>query len=158
VRTPLDAEIVGVASVAPVDALGTIVTVLLGPLRDPLRSRRELHEPRRLDRALLDRFAAEIYGQHDFTAFTPSGGHHVFFHRTVLQCQWRDEADEIVLRIEANAFLRHMVRVLVGTMLECGRRRRPVDDFTSLLEGAPRSAAGPTALPHALTLVGVTYG
>jgi tRNA pseudouridine38-40 synthase len=132
--------------------------VLAAPPSPLRRSRTFQHMGPPLDRAALDACAAACVGQHDFTAFTPSGSHHVFFHRTVLQCHWRDEGDEIVLRIEANAFLRHMVRVLVGTMLECGRRRRPVDDFKALLEGAPRSAAGPTALPHALTLIGVRYG
>jgi tRNA pseudouridine38-40 synthase len=113
-----------------------------------------------LDRAALDACAAACVGQHDFTAFTPTDTQHVFFHRTVLDCHWRedgDHGDELVLRIEANAFLRHMVRVLVGTMLECGRGRRTVEEFKALLEGAPRSAAGPTALPHALTLVAVRY-
>jgi tRNA pseudouridine38-40 synthase len=63
----------------------------------------------------------------------------------------------LILRIEANAFLRHMVRVLVGTMLEVGRGVRDVGSYTALLDGAPRSEAGPTAPPHALTLVAVRY-
>ena len=79
--------------------------------------------------------------------------------RTVTSCRVEGATGaEIILRVAGTGFLRHMVRVIVGTMLEGGRGRRPVDDFTALLEGAPRSAAGPTALPHALTLVGVRYG
>jgi tRNA pseudouridine38-40 synthase len=135
--------------------------VLTGPPAPLRRTRTVRHLGPPLDRAALDACAAACVGQHDFTAFTPTDTQHVFFHRTVLQCHWREEGDhgdELVLRIEANAFLRHMVRVLVGTMLECGRGRRTVEEFTALLEGAPRSAAGPTALPHALTLVGVRYG
>ena len=92
--------------------------------------------------------------------FTPTETRHVFFDRTVLDCAWREggeNGDELILRIEANAFLRHMVRVLVGTMLEVGRGVRDVDAYVALLDGAARSQAGPTAPPHALTLVAVRY-
>ena len=131
--------------------------ILTGP-PSPLRRRRTLrHVGPPLDRAALDACAALCVGQHDFRAFTPTDTQHVFFDRTMLTCAWRDEGDELVLRVEADAFLRHMVRVLVGTMLECGRGRRDVDGFGALLQGAPRSAAGPTAPPHALTLVAVRY-
>jgi tRNA pseudouridine38-40 synthase len=113
-----------------------------------------------LDRAALDACAAATVGQHDFTAFTPTETRHVFFDRTVLDCAWRgggENGDELILRIEANAFLRHMVRVLVGTMLEVGRGVRDADAYVALLDGAARSQAGPTAPPHALTLVAVRY-
>ena len=134
--------------------------VLVGP-PSPLRRDRTLrHTGAPLDRAALDACARATVGQHDFTAFTPSDTQHVFFERTVIDCAWReggDHGDEMVLRVEANAFLRHMVRVLVGTMLEVGRGVRTVDSYVALLDGAPRSAAGPTAPAHALTLVAVRY-
>ncbi len=131
--------------------------VLVGP-RSPLRRHRTLrHVGPALDREALDACAALAVGQHDFRAFTPTDTAHVFFRRTMIECAWRAEDDELVLRVEANAFLRHMVRVLVGTMLECGRGRRTVESFGALLDGAPRSDAGPTALPHGLTLVAVRY-
>jgi len=62
-----------------------------------------------------------------------------------------------VLEIEADAFLHHMVRTLVGTMLEVGRHARPVESFARLLQGAAREVAGPTAPPHGLELTGVRY-
>lgn len=131
--------------------------ILVGP-PSPLRRRRTLrHVGAPLDRDALDACAALTVGQHDFRAFTPTDTAHVFFDRTMIECAWREEGDELILRVEANAFLRHMVRVLVGTMLECGRGRRSVESFAALLEGAPRSDAGPTALPHGLTLVAVRY-
>ncbi len=131
--------------------------VLVGP-RSPLRRHRTLrHVGPALDREALEACAALAVGQHDFRAFTPTDTAHVFFRRTMIECAWREEDDELVLRVEANAFLRHMVRVLVGTMLECGRGRRTVESFGALLDGAPRSDAGPTALPHGLTLVAVRY-
>ncbi|MCW3066529.1 MAG: tRNA pseudouridine synthase, partial [Solirubrobacterales bacterium] len=60
--------------------------------------------------------------------------------------------------IEADSFMRHMNRVLVGTMLEAAVGVRTVESFVALLAGAPRSGAGATAPAHALYLVGVGYG
>jgi len=134
--------------------------ILTGP-PSPLRRDRTLrHTGPPLDRAALDACAAATVGRHDFTAFTPTDTQHVFFDRTVLACAWRDggeAGDELILRIEADAFLRHMVRVIVGTMLEVSRGKHDLAWFTALLDGAPRSAAGPTAPAHALTLVAVRY-
>ena len=134
--------------------------ILIGP-PSPLRRDRTLrHTGPPLDRAALDACAAATVGQHDFTAFTPTETQHVFFDRTVLDCAWREggeDGDELILRIEADAFLRHMVRVIVGTMLEVGRGVRNLDSYVALLDGAPRSAAGPTAPPHPLALVAVRY-
>ena len=92
-------------------------------------------------------------GRHDFRAFTPSETQHVFFERTVTEAAWRREGDKLEFRISADGFLRHMVRVLIGTML----MRPDPDLFARLLEGRPRSDAGRTALPHGLTLLGVKY-
>lgn len=125
--------------------------------RSPLRRERVLWVRGVLDVAAMRAAAAATVGQHDFTAFTPTNTEHVFFDRTVARCEWRARDDELVFAIEADAFLRHMVRVLVGTMLEVGRGARSVDDYVALLDGAPRTAAGPTAPAHPLTLVGVRY-
>jgi tRNA pseudouridine38-40 synthase len=120
---------------------------------DPLRARYELHHPRRLDPAALAACAAAITGTHDFTAFTPTETEHVHFDRTVLSANWHADGDQLEFRITADAFLRHMVRVLVGTMLE----RPDADRLTALLGGMPRSEAGRTAPPHGLTLTSVAY-
>jgi len=74
--------------------------------------------PRALERALLDECAGALVGRHDFTAFTPAETEHSHFRCTVLSAQWRDHGDLLELWIEADRFLRHMNRVLAGTMLD----------------------------------------
>jgi tRNA pseudouridine38-40 synthase len=124
----------------------------------PFERGRALHWPHRLDRAALDRCAAAVTGSHDFTAFTPTQTDHVLFTRTVLRAEWRDaEAEILELWIEAETFMRHMVRTLVGTMLEVAGGRRSEEDFRTLLEGRPRDHAGDTASPHGLYLESVRY-
>ena len=124
----------------------------------PFERERALHWPHALDRAALDRCAAATTGTHDFTAFTPTQTDHVLFTRTVLGAEWRDpEPDLIELWIEAETFMRHMVRTLVGTMLEVAGGRRSETDFRNLLEGRPREHAGDTAPPHGLYLESVRY-
>lgn len=130
--------------------------VLPGP-PSPLRRRRVLNVSWQLDVAAMRAAAELVAGQHDFRAFTPTRTEHVFFDRTVLRCGWRRRGDELVFEVEADAFLRHMVRVLVGTMLLVGRGHWDVERFARLLDGAPRAAAGPTSPAHPLTLVGVRY-
>ena len=130
---------------------------VLGGSRSALRRDRVLVHPGRLDPDALAAAARATVGQHDFRAFTPTRTQHVFFDRTVTDCTWTVRGDELVLSIEADAFLRHMVRVLVGSQLLVGRGAWSPERYAGLLKGAPRGAAGPTAPAHALTLVGVTY-
>lgn len=131
--------------------------LLPGPTSSPLRDRYTLHHPRRLDRDALDAAAELVRGQHHFTAFTPSRTAHSFFDRTVSVSRWVERDDELVYEVRANAFLRHMVRILVGTMLEVGRGERTLDELRFALDGGPRSAAGRTASPRGLCFLDVTW-
>jgi len=125
--------------------------------RDAFERGRALWWRHRLDRPLLHACAAALPGDHDFTAFTPTETEHVRFERTVMRAEWVEHGDLLEFWIEADAFLRHMNRVLVGTMLEVAGGRRRVDDFARLLEGADRRQAGQTAPPHGLYFASVSY-
>jgi tRNA pseudouridine38-40 synthase len=131
--------------------------VLLARARSPLRAARTYHHPAAVDLAALDACAALLPGDHDFRAFTPAETQHEVFRRAVLEAAWRRERDELVLRVAADSFLRHMVRTLVGTMLEVARGGRDLESFRALLAGEERACAGPTAPAHALCLVDVRY-
>lgn len=134
--------------------------VLTRRARSPHERGRTLHWAHRFDLDLLHGCAAALVGTHDFTAFTPSENHHVHFSRQVFSAAWQrtGAAGELLeFWIEADSFMRHMNRVLVGTMLQVGAGRRPLREFEMLLGGRPRSQAGPPALPHGLYLAGVGY-
>jgi tRNA pseudouridine38-40 synthase len=132
--------------------------VLARDAASPFEEGRALHWPRPVERAALDECAALVTGRHDFTAFTPTQTDHVRFERDVLRSEWRDEGDGVFAYwIEADTFMRHMVRTLVGTMLAvAGGRMRP-RDLEQLLHGRPRADAAETAPPHGLYLEAVRY-
>jgi tRNA pseudouridine38-40 synthase len=120
----------------------------------PFERGRALWWPRPLDREALDQCAAALGGTHDFTAFTPADTDHVRFERHVLRAGWIRERDDVLaFVIEADAFMRSMVRVLVGTMLGGA----DPDAFARLLDGGRRSEAGATAPAHGLYLESVRY-
>ena len=131
--------------------------VLASRTRDVFERRRALWWPGTLDPGPLERCADAIVGVHDFTAFTPTDTVHVRFERRVLRAGWDAVGEVLEFWVEADTFMRHMNRVLVGTMLEVGAGRRTVEEFVELLGGRPRLQAGPTAPAHGLALASVAY-
>lgn len=125
--------------------------------RSAFMHRTALFVPRQLDVEALHQCARALSGTHDFTAFTPTVTDHVRFERDVIGAAWEQDGDLLELWIEADTFMRHMNRVLVGTMLDVASGRRSVDSFVELLAGRSRSEAGPTAPPHGLALASVRY-
>ena len=116
----------------------------------PFELWRSLWVTRPLDVGRLAEAAALLRGEHDFRAFTPTATHHRVFVRTVESAEWIRRGDHLDFEITADSFLRHMVRALVGTMLDDV-------DLAPLLGGVGRAEAGETAPAWGLYLVAVAY-
>jgi tRNA pseudouridine38-40 synthase len=127
--------------------------------RSPFRRHTEWPYSRALDRDLLDRPTNAIVGDHCFVAFAVRGtAPETDDHRcTVHLARWRERAGGLVFEIEANRFLHHMVRFLVGTLLEVASARRDSASIDRLLVATNNDEVSPPAPPHALFLDRVTY-
>ncbi len=121
--------------------------------RSPFEERRSWWYPRPLDEEALVESADLLLGEHDFRAFTPASTRHPVFVRVVKRAEWHRRGDALEFEIEANSFLRHMVRTLIGTMVE----QRPEQVANLLAGGHVRADAGTTAPPWGLYLERVQY-
>jgi tRNA pseudouridine38-40 synthase len=126
---------------------------VLSPLDSPFMA----PAPAGIDPGRMARAAELLPGRHDFSAFALAGGSHGQPFRRIFSASWEKSGEELAFRVVGEGFLRGMVRALVGTLIEVGTGKRSVEGFAELLAGQPRSAAGPTAPAHGLTLQRVFY-
>jgi len=131
--------------------------ILNRPVRAALDARYVTWERLPLDAARMHEAAQVLVGEHDFTTFRAVSCQAAHARREVLAVSVRRENEQVEIEIEANAFLHHMVRNIVGSLLPIGRGEQPVSWMGELLEGRNRAVAGPTALASGLTFLGPRY-
>jgi tRNA pseudouridine38-40 synthase len=131
--------------------------ILNRPVRSPLRLRYVWYIPQPLDVEAMMVAGIALQGTHDFAAFQASGSEVDTTARTLTELTINRDGDEVVLRCAANGFLRHMVRNIVGTLVEVGRGARLPAEVKRILGGRDRRLAGVTAPPQGLYLLEVLY-
>ncbi|HEX6614048.1 MAG TPA: tRNA pseudouridine(38-40) synthase TruA [Rhodanobacteraceae bacterium] len=132
-------------------------TLLNRAIRPALEARYVSWERRPLDAEAMHRAAQALVGEHDFSAFRAISCQAAHARRAVHGIAVRREGVHVHVDIEANAFLHHMVRNIVGSLLEVGAGERPVEWIAEVLAARDRSRAGATAQPQGLTFIGPRY-
>jgi tRNA pseudouridine38-40 synthase len=127
------------------------------PVASPFTRAYAWHVPEPLDRDAMHAAAARLVGTHDFAAFQSTGSEVSTKVRTLTRSEWIEDGPLLVYRVEGDGFLRHMVRAIVGTLVEVGRGWRPAAQVDDLVAGGSRAQAGATAPAHGLWLVRVEY-
>jgi tRNA pseudouridine38-40 synthase len=125
----------------------------------PFRRRFEWALGRPLDIAALHSATRPLLGEHDFRAFAAKGAPKPHYRCRLTRAEWEMRADGrgVSFHVEADRFLHHMVRMLVGTMVDAGLHRRPPSDIAALLERADNAETSPPAPPQGLYFVAATY-
>jgi len=116
------------------------------------------HFPQKLDLEEMKKAARDLIGEHDFSSFRSTGTPTRTAVRRVIRAEWkRGRGGLIRFEIEANGFLKQMVRAVVGTLVEVGRGKISAEEFRKIIESKDRKKAGPTAPAHGLFLKEVKY-
>jgi len=161
---PADVALVDVALAAPdfdarFSARGKVYryTVWAHFVRSPLHARRTWHVRQPLDLEAIRAAAAGLVGEHDFRAFRASDCERRTTRRIVRRIEVDRQGARLTIEVEATAFLKNMVRILVGTLIDVGRGRLTPEAVSRMLETGDRAAGGMTAPPQGLTLLRVIY-
>ena len=128
-----------------------------GPVPNPLLYRYGWHVPRALDLRAMASGLGALRGKHDFSAFCAAAGRERTPTCTLYSGRLRCRRGVVGVFLSADSFLHHMVRNVVGSLVEIGRGNRPPEWMAELLLGRDRTRAGPTAPGHGLTLLRVSY-
>jgi tRNA pseudouridine38-40 synthase len=128
-----------------------------GTIADPFERAYVWHMPETLRVDAMRAAAGVLIGTHDFAAFQSTGSPTHNSVRTVTQSTLTDVDGRMVYEVSGDGFLRHMVRAIVGTLVEIGRGFREPESIAALVRGSARADAGPTAPPQGLFLVRVDY-
>ena len=115
------------------------------------------HVRKPLDLELMRAACTKLLGEHDFKGFESGGAPHLSTVRTIYYADIKKNYGFVHFDIEANGFLRYMVRSILGTLVEIGHARRPLSDIDGIMSAGDRKLAGTTAPPHGLTLLYVLY-
>ncbi len=126
-------------------------------VRSSLLASRSLWEPRKLNIELMNLAAKRLIGEHDFSSFRGNLCQAKSPIKNIEHIIFTKNGSNITLDIKANAFLHHMVRNIVGTLLKVGREERDIEWVSEVLESKQRSKAGPTAEPQGLYFVKAFY-
>jgi tRNA pseudouridine38-40 synthase len=125
--------------------------------RSAIFGRYSWHLPRTLDMGAMQAGAAALVGERDFVAWANSTAETATTVREVYRCDVRKRKAFVLVYVEANAFLRGMVRNMVGTLVEVGTGKRKSDDIEAITRAGRRELAGPSAPACGLTLVRIRY-
>lgn len=131
--------------------------ILNRAFRDPTRRLNTYFYHYDLDVKAMEKAASFFIGEHDFKSFCSVHTQAETTVRTIYACTVMQEDDLICIRVTGNGFLYNMVRIIAGTLIEVGAGKRQPEEILQILERADRSAAGPTAPAHGLTMIGISY-
>jgi len=132
--------------------------ILNRPIRSAFHRGYAWHIPQKLNLKEMEKAAQSLIGEHDFSSFRSVGTPMRTSIRRVIRVEWKRERDGLVrFEIEANGFLKQMVRAIVGTLIEVGKGKICSEEFRRILESRDRKTAGPTAPAHGLFLKEVKY-
>lgn len=124
---------------------------------DPTRRRDTYFYHFPLDVSAMQKAAGYLVGEHDFKSFASVHAQVETTIRTIYSCTVEKEDDVIKIRVTGNGFLYNMVRIIAGTLIEVGAKKREPEEILAMLEAADRCSAGPTAPAHGLTMIGINY-
>ncbi len=130
--------------------------IYMGPVLPPHLIREYFHFPYPVDCSKMERAASQFLGEHDFSSFAKANSC-IKGVRRIFRCELKKKGRRLLLTVEGNGFLHHMVRNMAGTLLEVGRSSISLDEFKDLFVKKDRRLAGFTAPAHGLVLLKVKY-